>query len=172
MSFSFEEQDGKVEGRALVYGTAIENLPEYGLTGVGAGNFWTAWGLKTAFASRGRVSGTHNAFLQVTLYWGIFGLLALLLIFWQAYRCVPRYSMREASALSLLGIAVSLGLYSMVIHSVYAKEFSLGLGLLAGGQRWIWPEGTLSPVSGKASVEGKFLSSRLSTTEGMPSIGI
>ena len=171
MSFSLEEQDGKVEGRALVYGTAIENLPEYLLTGVGAGNFWTAWGLKTAFASRGRVSGSHNAFLQVTLYWGIFGLLALLLIFWQAYRCVPRCSKREASSLSLLGIAVSLGLYSMVIHSVYAKEFSLGLGLLAGGHQWIWPEGIVWPVSRDPAVREGMVQSRLSA-EGAPSFRI
>jgi hypothetical protein len=167
MSFSFEEREGKVEGRALVYGTAIENLPEYFLTGVGAGNFWSAWGLRTAFASRGRVSGSHNCFLQVTLYWGIFGLMALLLIFWQAYRCVPRWSHREASSLSLLGIAVSLGLYSMVIHSVYAKEFALGLGLLVGGHQWIWPQGVVRPASRDIPFEqGMILASRLSTPEG------
>jgi hypothetical protein len=148
MSFSFEEREGKVEGRARVYGTAIDHLPEYVLTGIGAGNFWSAWGLKTELNTGGRVTGSHNCFIQVTLYWGILGLLALLLIFWQAYRCVPRYSNRDAAALSLVGIAVSLGLYSMVIHSVYAKEFSLGMGLLAGGHRWIWPQGiVVGPLS-------------------------
>ena len=141
MSFTFEEREGKVEGRARVYGTAIDHLPDYVLTGVGAGNFWSAWGMKTALSTGGRVTGSHNCFIQVTLYWGILGLLALLLIFWQAYRCIPRYSYRDAAALSLIGVAISLGLYSMVIHSVYAKEFSLGLGLLAGGHRWIWPQG-------------------------------
>lgn len=145
MSFSFEEREGKVEGRALVYSTALENVPDYLFTGVGAGNFWSTWGLKTAFAHRGRVSGSHNCFLQVTLYWGIFGLLALLLIFWQAYRCIPYFSSSDASSLSLIGIAVTLALYTMVIHSVYAKEFSLGLGMLVGGQRWIWPQGFVWP---------------------------
>jgi O-Antigen ligase len=166
MSFSFEEREGKVEGRARVYGTAIDHLPEYVLTGIGAGNFWSAWGLKTELNTGGRVTGSHNCFIQVTLYWGILGLLALVLIFWQAYRCIPRYSNRDAAALSLVGVAVSLGLYSMVIHSVYAKEFSLGLGLLAGGQRWIWPQGiVVRPLSNAQSPSGFEQPSRFGATD-------
>ena len=168
MSFSFEEREGKVEGRARVYGTAIDHLPEYVLTGIGAGNFWSAWGLKTELSTGGRVTGSHNCFIQVTLYWGILGLLTLLLIFWQAYRCIPRYSNRDAAALSLIGIAVSLGLYSMVIHSVYAKDFSLGLGLLAGGHRWIWPQGlVVGRLSDAQSPPGFDLPSRLGADTGV-----
>lgn len=166
MSFTFEENEGKVEGRARVYGTAIDHLPEYVLTGVGAGNFWSAWGMKTALSTGGRVTGSHNCFLQVTLYWGILGLMGLLLIVWQAYRCIPRYSNRHAAALSLIGVAVSLGLYSMVIHSVYAKEFSLGLGLLAGGHRWIWPQGiVVGRWQDGQSPPGIELSSRLAAAD-------
>lgn len=144
MSFTFEAHEGKVEGRARVVGTAIDHLPEYFLTGVGAGNFWTSWGRRTELATdSGRVSGVHNCFMQVTLYWGVLGLMALLLVFWQAYRCVPWFSHRDAASLCVLGIGVSLLLYSMVIHSIYAKEFSLGLGLLAGADRWIWPHGVV-----------------------------
>lgn len=144
MSFTFEEHDGKREGRALVYKTAIDHLPEYVFTGVGAGNFWSSWGRGTAFADhKGRVSGSHNGLLQVTLYWGVLGLMALLLIYWRAYRCVPRFCKRETAALGLVGIGVSLLLFSMVIHNLYAKEFSLGLGLLAGARHWIWPHGVV-----------------------------
>jgi hypothetical protein len=149
MSFSFDEREGKVEGRALVYGAAMENIPDYLFTGVGAGNFWTEWGRRTAFVSgTGRVSGSHNCFLQVMLYWGLFGLLTFLLVFWQAYRCIPKWCHREAAALSLVGISVSLFLYAMVIHNMYAKEFSFGLGLLVGAHQWIWPEGIVYSTSG------------------------
>jgi O-antigen ligase len=148
MSFSFEEREGKMEGRARVYKAAIDYLPDYLLAGVGAGNFWSAWGRKTAFGeSQYRVSGSHNSLLQVTLYWGIGGLFALLLIFWQAYRCLPQDAHREAASLSLIGLSVSLVLYAQVVHSLYAKEFCLGLGLLAGAHCWIWPRGIVARTS-------------------------
>ncbi|MGQ0810212.1 MAG: O-antigen ligase family protein [Nitrospiraceae bacterium] len=152
MSFTFEENDGKVEGRALVYKAAIDHLPDYIFTGVGAGNFWSGWGRRSEFASRGHLGGAHNCFFQVTLYWGILGLTALLLVFWNAYRCVPRYCNREAAALCILGIGVSLLLFSMVIHNLYAKEFSLGLGLLVGAHRWIWPQGIVYPISSTGKI--------------------
>jgi len=149
MSFTFEKHEGKTEGRALVYGAAIDHLPEYFLTGVGAGNFWTHWGRRTEFASdSGRVSGAHNCFMQVTLYWGILGLTAFLTVFWQAYRCLPRHSNREAAALALVGIGVSILLFSMVSHNIYAKEFTLALGVLVGAHRWVWPHGTVYPLVG------------------------
>ena len=148
MNFTFEAHEGKVEGRARVLEIAIDHLPEYFLTGVGAGNFWTSWGRRAELASdRGQFGASHNCFLQVTLYWGVLGLTALLLVFWQAYRCIPRFSHKEAACLSVLGIGVSLLLYSMVIHNMYAKEFSLGLGLLAGADRWIWPRGFVDASS-------------------------
>jgi hypothetical protein len=149
MSFTFEKHEGKTEGRALVYGTAIDHLPEYFMTGVGAGNFWTSWGRRTEFASvSGRVSGAHNSLMQVTLYWGILGLMGFLLVFWQAYRCVPRCAGREAAALTLIGIGISALLLSMVTHNIYAKEFTLALGLLVGSHRWIWPQGFVYSPSG------------------------
>jgi hypothetical protein len=142
MSFTFEEREGKQEGRALVYQAAIDHLPEYFFTGVGAGNFWSSWGAKTAFkGTSSRVSGSHNSLFQVTLYWGIGGLLTLLLIYWQAYRCLPRRGKWQVASLCLLGISVSILLYSQVVHTIYAKEFSIGLGLLAGSSCWIWPTG-------------------------------
>lgn len=148
MSFTFEEKEGKQEGRALVYQTAIDRLPEYILTGVGAGNFWSSWGAKTEFkGTSSRVSGSHNSFMQITLYWGIGGLLAFLLILWQAYRCLPRRGQWQVTSLCLLGIGVSVLLYSQVVHTIYAKEFCLGLGLLAGAHCWIWPDGVVPKES-------------------------
>ncbi len=148
MSFTFEKHEGKTEGRALVYGVAIDHFPEYFLAGVGAGNFYSHWGRRTELLSdSGRVSGVHNSFMQVTIYWGILGAMAFLLVFWQAYRCVPRCSSREAAALALVGIGVSILLFSMVSHNIYAKEYALALGLLVGAQNWIWPRGVVYPLS-------------------------
>lgn len=143
MSFTFEEHDGKREGRARVYEAAIAHFPEYVLTGVGAGNFLSSWGRRSHFAKGNGVSGAHNCFIQVTLYWGVLGLTAFLLICWHAYRCVPRFCKREAAALALAGLGISVLLFSMVIHNLYAKEFSIALGLLAGANRWIWPQGVV-----------------------------
>jgi hypothetical protein len=144
MAFSFEEQEGKREGRATVYQAAMEHLPEYILTGVGSGNFWSNWGAKTEFkGTSSRVSGTHNSLFQVTLCWGIGGLLTLLMVFWQAYRCLPRRGAWDVASLCLLGISVSLLLYAQVVHTLYAKEFCLGLGLLAGARCWVWPQGVV-----------------------------
>jgi hypothetical protein len=149
MSFSFEAREGKVEGRALVYGAAIDHLPEYFVTGVGSGNFWSSWARSNEFGGHGGASGAHNAFLQVTLYWGIGGLLTFLLILWQGYRCIPRSAQREAAALGLIGIGVSLLLFSGVVHNLYAKEFCLGLGLLAGSRCWIWSNGIVPITHGQ-----------------------
>ncbi|WP_447603647.1 O-antigen ligase family protein [Nitrospira sp. Nam80] len=153
MSFSFEEKEGKIEGRALIYQAAIDHLPDYLLTGVGAGNFWSGWGRRSEFATYGRTGGAHNCFFQVTLYWGMLGAAALALVFWNAYRCVPRACSREASALCLLGIGVGLLLFSMVVHNLYSKEFSLGLGLLVGARTWVWPYGVVYATPQPPTVE-------------------
>lgn len=147
MTFSFEAHEGKVEGRALVYGAALDHLPEYVLTGVGVGNFWSAWGRSTEFGDgKGRVSGSHNSFLQVTLYWGIGGLLTYVLIFYNAYLCLPRHSHREAASLCLVGLSVSLLLFSFTNHNLYGKEYCLGLGLLASAHGWVWPLRLVPPA--------------------------
>lgn len=143
MSFSTESHDGKLEGRAQVYLAAVEHFPEYAITGVGAGNFWSSWGRTSHFAMSYGVAGAHNCFLQVTLYWGIAALGALLVLLWRAYRCLPISCGRYQSSLCLLGVAISLLLLSTVMHNVYAKQFSLGLGLLVASRLWIWPNGVI-----------------------------
>jgi O-Antigen ligase len=140
---------GRMEGRAFVYSAAVRELPEYGLLGVGAGNFMSDWGEDSAFAyvkgatrydlGETHLAATHNCFVQVTLCWGLPGFIALMVVIWQAYRCLPKAHRDDALALCLYGIAVSLLLRSMVVHNLYAKEFSFGLGLLVGTRLWIWP---------------------------------
>jgi O-antigen ligase len=141
MTFSTQATRGKLEGRAQVYSAALEGFPEYALTGVGVGNFWKSWGFDHGFRYHSGVLGAHNGFFQVTIYWGLPGLLALIAVVWQAHCCLPRHCRYDALALSLLGLSVSLLMILMVRHVLYAKEFSLGLGLLVGSRCWIWPRG-------------------------------
>ncbi|WP_447968814.1 O-antigen ligase family protein [Nitrospira sp. M1] len=131
----------KIEGRARVYSAAIKHLPDYILTGVGITNFYGEWGKQSGFLSRrGYVSGSHNCFVQVTLYWGLIGLAAFLMIIWQAYRCAPHKIHNDPLRLCLLGAAASVLLLSLCIHQLFAKEFSLILGMLVGANIWIWPQ--------------------------------
>lgn len=146
MSFTTEKQHGRMESRAWVYSTALERLPEYIWTGVGAGNYWKKWGFEKGFAmgSKGsiNVSGVHNTILQITIYYGVLGILAFLWTVWQAIRAVPAQCGRDPLALGLLGIMVSLAVWMLVSHNFYDKSFALGIGMLVGARQWIWPSGT------------------------------
>lgn len=73
MTFSTATSEGgKMEGRAYIYTTALNRLPEYVVAGVGAGNFFGKWGFDNGFFrdSGNNVLGAHNTFLQVTIFWG------------------------------------------------------------------------------------------------------
>jgi hypothetical protein len=142
LQYSTETRGDRMEGRALVYTASIEHLPEYVVTGVGAGNFWGWWAYSNGFGDdEWGVGGAHNCFFQVTIYWGLAGLLALIAVIWRAYRCLPKRCGDDTLALCLQGIAFSLLLWMLAMHNFYAKEFSLGLGLLVSARHWIWPKG-------------------------------
>jgi hypothetical protein len=144
MSFSLMTDSGRLEARGRFYKEAIDRLPEYVLAGVGAGNFQGPWGMQTAFylgGGRTAVHGAHNAFIQVTIFWGMAGLLVFILVVYLAYRCLPTAGGKDVLVLCLYGIGVTLLLRMMAAHDLAAKEYSLALGMLVGGQRWIWPKG-------------------------------
>jgi O-antigen ligase len=156
MTFSTDVRDGKMEGRADLYWRASMYLDEYLIWGIGSGNFWQKWGFEHDFASGSRgsvdVSGVHNTFLQVTINWGLPGLIALLLLIWQAYRCLPKRCGGDPLALSLLALAVSLGLFLGFTHNFEDKLYSMGIGMLAASRYWIWPSRTLFPVRNRKPV--------------------
>jgi hypothetical protein len=149
LTFSTEPYHGKIEARARIYTAAIEHFPEYAMTGVGVGNFNGPWGMQTEFfkPSQGIVIGAHNWYIAVTIYWGVGGLVALLVMIYQAYRCLPKRSGADPLSLCLLGIAISLFLYTFVQHVIYSKTVFLGLGLLVGARLWIWPHGIAQSTS-------------------------
>lgn len=147
MTFSMERSAQNKDGRAKVYNSAIEHFPEYAISGVGVGNFWESREIRKRLASG---VGLHNCFLQVTVYWGLLGLLTLIAVVWQVWRIVPTRARNDELALCLVGISMTLLCLLMVIHNLYSKQFSLGLGLLVGARMWIWPDGKVQPNSDNA----------------------
>ena len=150
MTYSTVSASGKLEGRAWIYTTALNRLPEYFVAGVGSGNFKNRWGFEKGFAREYQgsltVYGAHNIFLQITILWGVGGLLMYLLITWCAYRSIPLRCGRDELSLAMLGIIVSLGLYLFLTHGLYEKPFAFGVGILVGARQWIWPTGIVSAV--------------------------
>jgi hypothetical protein len=133
---------GRMEGRALVYTAFVNHLPEFAVAGVGAGNFWRG-ALPGYRRFAGSVSGAHNVFFQTLIYWGLPAFFGLIAIIFQTYRCLPgRYS-DDGLALGLLAVSMSLLLLLLSVHTLYAKEFSVGIGLLLGANRWIWQAHTV-----------------------------
>lgn len=153
MAFSTESRSGKLEGRAWIYTTALNRLPEYVVAGVGSGNFHKKWGFEKGFAREHggelAVYGAHNAFLQIAIFWGVLGLLAFLLIMWCVYRSFPSRSARDGLSLALVGVVVSLGLQLSQSHVFSDKWYAIGIGLLIGARQWIWPTGIVSAVEDK-----------------------
>jgi hypothetical protein len=131
------------EARTRLYNAALAHLPEYGLMGVGAGNFWGHWGRRSGFLfSEARiVRGAHNGFVQITIFWGLPGLLSLISLVYFAYKCLPKKCGNNPLSLAVVGVAVPLFVSLLISHNLSAKLFSLGLGILVGTQRWIWPTG-------------------------------
>jgi hypothetical protein len=141
------EGSGRKEGRARVYTAALKHFPDYVVKGVGSGNFWGSWGQRsdfgdpvryTALGSHNIVLGAHNGPIQILIYWGLPGLLAFGGLIYQCYRSLPRHWDDDAIKLTAYGVATSLLLFFQVHHQLSTKQFSLGLGLLAGGSAWIW----------------------------------
>jgi hypothetical protein len=142
--------EGK-DARVNFYENAIRDIDDYWFMGVGEGNYFKKWGFQKGYASLNVdtmvVSGVHNAFLQVLIFWGGIALLAYLAIIWQAYRCVPKLCGSDPLALSLLGLAVCLLSLLPFTHNIEHKEFSLGLGMLVAYQRWLAQSNANSPES-------------------------
>jgi len=150
MVFHTGSQGDTVDSRAQLYTAAFDHLPEYIVAGVGSGNFWHKWGFERGFGRSKHgiafVKGVHNSLLQITICWGVLGLLMFMWIMWLVYRAIPFGCGRDWVSLALLGIVVSLGPLLMQQHNYYEKPFALGLGLVVGARQWIWPTGIVSAV--------------------------
>ena len=150
MSLQAGEGDSTEETRVALYRIALQSLPEYLISGVGAGNFANKWGFENGFGAGDHVFSLHNTFLQLMVYWGLTGLLPFIAMIWQAYRCFPQRCATDVLALCLLGIAVSLFAMMFFNNEFYSKGLSLGLGMLVASRCWIWRTGMVEPAKSGA----------------------
>lgn len=135
LSYGATSQSGKLEGRAVVYSNVLNAIPDYLAFGMGSGYYWNVWSPN----QWGRSLGAHNSFFQITLYWGITGLLVFLGVFYACYRALPKRAGKDALALCLWGLAVAMFARLCSTHGMYNKEFSIGFGLVVAASTWIWP---------------------------------
>jgi hypothetical protein len=67
MEFSVEGDTDQLDSRSFLYSMAMQTYAEYALMGVGSGNSEAALGDWS--------TGVHNSFIQITINWGLIGLL-------------------------------------------------------------------------------------------------
>ncbi len=147
LTISTEQQSrgGYEDSRTELYTTAIRALPEYFLTGVGMSALVGKWGRRYEMLQ----GGAHNCTLQVSILWGLPGLISFLALIWQAYRCLPKRYGADPLRLCILGLAVSALGSTFFSHNFESKEFSLILGILAGADLRIWPRLSGQPRRGR-----------------------
>lgn len=142
MTFTQDTRHGsseKQDARAQVYDAAFENAPEFIVAGVGSGNYWNSWAERHGF-TRGRIPlGAHNGFLQVWICWGFLGFMALCNVIWQAWRVLAAIPKSDGLSLPLRGLAASWLLLLFSSNVIYAKQFSLGFGMIAAAAISVWP---------------------------------
>jgi hypothetical protein len=142
LGYSTEQVLGQpVDARARLNQLIRENVGDYFWDGVGAGNYHTDYAFTHGFSAQGKVIGTHNVFTQVTVFWGITGLAALVVLTLSVYRSIPKRPGADALKLTMRAIAVALLINMFATHSLEGKEFAFGLGLFAAGDIWIWAQG-------------------------------
>jgi len=135
--FAFGEisERGREDSRTRVYRMIAMSLPDVLPFGVGENRYWNEW----ATDILGRRLGTHNSLLQVTVLWGVPGLVGLALVGFSVFRSLPDTRVRDPLRLCAWAVAVAVGMRWMATHGIYDKEFSVLLGILIGASIWIWP---------------------------------
>lgn len=126
------------DARVRVYEAALRTMPQYALTGVGAGRFFSYWAVENGMEIEGRVLGAHNAYLQILINWGLAGLALFLVFLWSVYRCLPTRCWTEGYSFTLLGLAIAMAIRLAFEHDFYVKDLGLLVGLLVAGKTWIW----------------------------------
>lgn len=123
---------GKQESRIHIYGTLLRTLPSYVIWGVGSGNYFSKWAFEQGLSYQGVASATHNTFLQVTVSWGLAGLVgwsAVLIVAWRTLAVATR---RQLQFVPLKAFCVPLALWLMASNDIADKQMSIALGMIAG----------------------------------------
>lgn len=141
--------NGRTDPRIQVYDHAAKYLPEYVVFGVGAGTFESHWALDHGFVKGRSVLNAHNTFVQITIYWGLPGLLGLLCVVLALWKALPPDWVDPATAIVLKALAMSLLVLLFVSDTVYGKEVSVTVGLVLGSRIWLVgrPRTTAKPAA-------------------------
>lgn len=126
------------ETRLQLLSASVENLSSMG---VGVERFWGRWGRDHGFFSLETGSNVtpHNAFAQLSMYWGVPALVLALVVTWQAARAVPWGAAKDPFAVALAALAATQLVRAMLVGTVHNKGFAVGLGLLAAAKLCLWP---------------------------------
>jgi O-antigen ligase len=131
MEFSVEGDTDQLDSRSFLYSMAMQTYAEYALMGVGSGNSEAALGDWS--------TGVHNSFIQITINWGLIGLLSFVLMLWHAYKCLPMEHPQDHLALAVIGVVTATFFMLFFIHNFHEKFFSVAIGMLVASRCWLWP---------------------------------
>jgi O-antigen ligase len=123
--------DSRAETRKKIYTVAYDSISDYWAFGVGAGNY-SSWGERRGLTLKGNkpVPRPHNGFLAAWIYFGLPGLLLLVLTCVVAGRKFMLSSNTLSESNALFGLLVLCVLWLVASHVLYNKEFGLILGLV------------------------------------------
>lgn len=130
----FQGGNAENDARSVIARAAVRNLDEYFWLGVGEYAFNRTWGPSHGFARDGVVLGAHNSFLQVTIFWGILGLGALLLLAWLLLRAGAEFArVAETAQSTLVSAWIWLVLLRLLFtHTLSDKSFAILIGVAVG----------------------------------------
>lgn len=143
---SVATSDEEKDSRVVIAETVADTAPQWALIGVGAGNYWGGWAEANGFPVKTSVSGTHNAYAQVAVQWGLPGLGLLLLMLTVVARQIPRRASADPLRAALVVLFVSLCVGMVFSHSLYHKHIAVGFGLILAYGIWVRHDG----VAGRA----------------------
>jgi len=138
-SLGDSEELAENDSRSRVYGNIIKGMPDFFAVGVGSGQYWYYWAVKQGITPRGRPSradGTHNAYAQIWVYWG----LPAILMFFGLIRTLGRYVTPRIKnkyfSTVIFTFSIFVVLEMLFAVSWYEKTFALLIGLTMANQLW------------------------------------
>ncbi len=129
----------ETDSRTKVYTAVLNNIDQYALTGIGAGNYWHGWAVAAGITNRFTTDvamAAHNAFFQLWIYWGLPGLISFLLLIYLFWTALDRNISGDRRKSCLYIFMAMIPMIFLFYHSFYHKSFSIGLGMLLGSRFW------------------------------------
>ncbi len=127
----------KKESRMMLYSVTAKHFSDFLGYGVGVGHYWQHWatsvGLKNII---GKPVGSHNAYLQILIYWGFFPLLLFLGFLFIGFLYAKRL-LNEQDPLNQIVILIALALsFSLLFRTnFFDKDLAIGTGLFLASLR-------------------------------------